>query len=157
MCNFAIAWMQTVAEHNTECPLPLFLFHLRTPDGLEEDDLGIELPDVEHAYLEAYRAIPETVVDLMRQGVEARDHVFVIADAEGAVLMEVPLSEPLHPQQKGRPLEPFDRARRLSGEIAAEIARARETAQQSREILARARETMRQSHEILARPHPKLP
>ncbi len=27
--------------------------------------------------------------------------------------MEVPLSEPLHPQQKGRPLEPFDRARRV--------------------------------------------
>ncbi len=61
-------------------PIPVPPAH---PDGLEEDDLGIELPDVEHAYLEAYRAIPETVVDLMRQGVGGRDHAFVIADAGG--------------------------------------------------------------------------
>ncbi|WP_342111833.1 DUF6894 family protein [Methylobacterium sp. SI9] len=119
--------------------MPLFHIHLRRPDWLEEDELGIEFPDLERAYLETYRAIPETVVDLMRHGVEPRGHAFVIADAAGVVLMEVPLSEPLRPQRQGRPSKRFVRARRLSGEIAAEIARARETTRQSREILARSR------------------
>lgn len=119
--------------------MPLFLFHLRTPAGLEEDDLGIELPDLEGAYLEAYRSIPETAGDLLRKGSDLRGHAFVIADAAGAVLMEVPLNEPVRPRRQSRPSEPFSRARRLSDEIAAEITRARETARHSREILARAR------------------
>lgn len=130
---------KAAVECIAECPLPLFLFHLRTPDGLDEDDLGIELPDLERAYLEAYRAIPETVVDLMRQGVEPRGHAFVIADAAGAVLMEVPLSEPLRPRQQTRPSERFARAKRLLNEVEAEIARGQEAMRQTHKILARAR------------------
>jgi len=130
---------KTAARRTAERLLPLFHIHMRRPDRLEEDELGIEFPDLERAYLETYRAIPETVVDLMRHGVEPRGHAFIIADAAGVVLMEVPLSESLRPQRQGRPSERFVRARRLSGEIAAEIARARETTRQSREILARSR------------------
>lgn len=130
---------KTATKRTVETLLPLFHIHLRRPDGLEEDELGIEFPDLERAYLEAYRAIPETVTDLMRQGVEPGGHTFVIADTAGAVLMEVPLSEPLRPRQQRRPTERFTRAKRLSADIAAEIARARETARQSREIIARAR------------------
>lgn len=130
---------KTATRRAVERLLPLFHIHLRKPDGLEEDELGIEFPDLERAYLETYRAIPETVIDLMRQGVGSRGHAFVIADASGVILMEVPLDEPLRTRRPGEPSERRSRAKRLSGEIAAEIARARETARQSREILARAR------------------
>ena len=35
--------------------MPLYFFHLRSVQGLSPDELGIELPDVETEYLEAFR------------------------------------------------------------------------------------------------------
>jgi hypothetical protein len=35
--------------------MPRFYFHLRTAQGLNPDEIGLELPDVEAAYLEAFR------------------------------------------------------------------------------------------------------
>lgn len=100
---------KTAARCTAEFLLPLFYIHMHTPDGLEEDDLGIEFPDIECAYLETYRAIPEMVADLIRQGVEPSGHAFIIANAAGAVLMEVPLSEPL----RIRPEPPSGRSVRV--------------------------------------------
>lgn len=119
--------------------MPLFYIHLRTPDGLDEDDVGLPFPNLESAYLEAYQTIPAMAGDLMRKGLNPIRYTFVIADAAGVVLTEVPFSEGLG---DGRPRQPPVRSghsRRLSQEIAQEITRARETAARSREILARAR------------------
>lgn len=119
--------------------MPLFFFHLRTPSGTDQDDLGIEFPSLECAYLEAYRAIPDLVAELLREGSDPLIPIFVIADAGGTTLMELPFAEAV----RGRPRRPRSReqrSRRLSGEINALIASARETVQRSRELLARARD-----------------
>ena len=39
--------------------MPRYFFHLRTAAGLEDDELGLEFPGLEAAYLDACRAIPE--------------------------------------------------------------------------------------------------
>lgn len=119
--------------------MPLFFFHLRTPEGLDPDENGLMMPDLETAYLEACDSIPDMAADLVHKGLSPMPFSFVIADAAGETLMEVPFAERLRdPLRLIRPNQ-HGRARRLSGEIADAIGTARETLQQSREILARAR------------------
>ncbi|WP_267406938.1 hypothetical protein [Methylobacterium sp. GC_Met_1] len=119
--------------------MPLFFFHLRTPEGLDPDEDGLMLSDLETAYLEACASIPDMAADLARTGLSPMPYSFVIANAAGEALMEVPFAERLRdPRRLTRP-DQHVRARRLSGEIADVIGVTRETLQQSREILARAR------------------
>lgn len=122
-----------------ETALPLFFFHLRTPAGVAEDDMGIEFPTLERAYLEAYRSIPDMVVELLRQGSDPLVPSFIIADEVGTTLIELPFIEAVRDRPR-RPRSRDQRSRRLSGEINALIAKARDTVRQSREILARARD-----------------
>ncbi|MDP4026757.1 hypothetical protein Q8W71_29560 [Methylobacterium sp. NEAU 140] len=75
--------------------MPLFLFHLRTPDGLDRDDLGVEFESLEAAYLDVCVTIQEMAADYVRQGVNPLPFAFVIADAAEAELMEVPFAERL--------------------------------------------------------------
>ena len=79
--------------------MPWFYFHLRTPAGLERDDLGLELAGIEAAYLDGCRAIPTMAADLMKKRVDPQRCCFEIADSEGQVLLEVPFTEIL---DKGR-------------------------------------------------------
>lgn len=121
--------------------VPLFHFHLRTPNGLDRDEDGLIMPDLETAYLEACASIPDMAIDLIREGLSPMPYAFVITDAVGKTLMDVPFSERLRdPQRQARPNQGA-RARRLSREIADAIGEARETTKRSREILARARGT----------------
>lgn len=120
--------------------MPLFFFHLRTPDGLDPDEDGLLMPDLETAYLEACASIPGMAADLARSGLSPLPYTFIITDADGETLMEVPFAERLRdPKQKAVPNQ-STRARQLSREIADAISAARETARRSREILARARD-----------------
>lgn len=80
--------------------MPRFHFHLRTPDGLEPDLDGLDLPDLDAAYLEAYRAIPSLSADLMSDGSNPLVHAFVIADARGREVMEVPFTERLRDRRQ---------------------------------------------------------
>ncbi|WP_091788553.1 hypothetical protein [Methylobacterium sp. UNC378MF] len=122
-----------------EALVPLFFFHLRTPDGLDPDEDGLVLADLETAYLQACASIPDMAAELMHTGHSPMPYSFVIADAAGETLMEVPFGERLrNPRRLARPNQ-HARARRLSSEIAEAIGAARETLQHSREILARAR------------------
>ena len=43
--------------------MPRYFFHLTTPSGTDLDDTGIEWPDPNFAYLEACKAIPDTVLE----------------------------------------------------------------------------------------------
>lgn len=120
--------------------MPLFFFHLRTPDGLDPDEDGLAMPDLDTAYLEACASIPDMAADLARAGLSPQPYAFIIADADGETLMEVPFAERLRdPKQKAAPNQ-TTRARRLSREIADAITEARETARRSRELLTRARD-----------------
>lgn len=73
-----------------------FYFHLCTPKGLERDPVGLDWPSLEVAYLEACRAIPGLCADLLHEGIAPLTCAFVICDAAGSELMEVPFGERLH-------------------------------------------------------------
>lgn len=80
--------------------MPLYFFHLRTPAGLEPDEVGLECPSVEVAYLEACRTMPGMAAELVHQGWNPMHRAFEIADARGALLLEVPFGEILHDEGK---------------------------------------------------------
>jgi hypothetical protein len=119
--------------------MPLFFFHLRTPDSLDADEDGLVMRDLEAAYLEACASIPSMAIDLIREGLSPIPYAFVITDAAGEFLMEVPFSEKLHAPKRRIPPNQTARTRRLSREIEDAIGMARETARHSRAILTRAR------------------
>ena len=119
--------------------MPLFFFHLRTPEGLEPDQDGLVMADLETAYLQACAAIPDMAAEFMQTGQNPLPYGFVIADAVGETLMEVPFAERMRSSRPPVRSKQHDRARRLSSEIAEAINAARETLRHSREILARAR------------------
>ncbi|MGU3663730.1 DUF6894 family protein [Methylobacterium sp. A49B] len=119
--------------------LPLFYFHLQTPNGLDPDEIGLEMTDLETAYLQACASIPDMAAELVFEGLSPMPYIFVIADAAGETLMEVPFAERMRDARRLVPPRQGARARQLSREIADAIGTARETVQRSREILARAR------------------
>lgn len=80
--------------------MPWFYFDLRTPHGLDHDEIGLELVDVETAYLEAYAGIESMANDLFRCGTLPVWCTFEIRDAKNRLLMEVPFSEALGQWQR---------------------------------------------------------
>ncbi|HKT53328.1 MAG TPA: PAS domain-containing protein, partial [Caulobacteraceae bacterium] len=73
-----------------------FYFHIRGPDGLEPDQLGLEFESADQAYFEACRAIPKLATDLLEHGRDPLTSAFEISDAHGRVVMEVPFGEGLN-------------------------------------------------------------
>ncbi|MDP4027289.1 hypothetical protein Q8W71_32515 [Methylobacterium sp. NEAU 140] len=110
--------------------MPLYHFHLRTPDGLERDETGLVLRDLDAAYLEACATIPGLSVDLLREGRDPMACTFVITGAPDPdrILLEVPFDERV--RHIGRPTTPaspaaataLTRAQRLIVELRAEHA-----------------------------------
>jgi hypothetical protein len=45
--------------------VPWFYFHLRSPVGLERDEIGLEFASIEAAYLEACRTVPAMSAELV--------------------------------------------------------------------------------------------
>ena len=70
-----------------------FFFHLHTPDGIEQDDIGVPFASVEEAYIEACRAIPGIAADIIRGRASPLGYSFVIANGNGEEMMTVPFSE----------------------------------------------------------------
>ena len=64
-----------------EAAVPLYFFHLRTAQGLNPDETGLELPDAEAAYLEAFKTAQDMWADLLRQREDPTRHSFEIAEA----------------------------------------------------------------------------
>jgi hypothetical protein len=122
--------------------MPLFFFHLRTPRGLERDAFGLDRPSLEVAYLEACRTIPDLCVDLLNEGTAPLACAFLICDADGTELIEVPFNEQLNDgRRSGRPnpvpeqlacLAEVRKGRRLVAEMRAQIAEMRASAAEMR-------------------------
>ena len=89
-----------------------FYFHLRTHEGLEADEYGIECGDVHAAYLQACRGIPDVAAQFLAAGRDPIGYRFEIASEDGAVVMEVPFDELLRPSTAAPPLHPVVRSRR---------------------------------------------
>ncbi len=76
--------------------MPRFFFDLRLKgECLERDDIGIDLPDFETAYIEAHRAAVEMWADARRQGHKPSEAGFEVRDARGTVVLELPFAEAL--------------------------------------------------------------
>lgn len=133
--------------------MPLFYFHLRTPTGLDPDEIGLEYSDLERAYLEACRTVPEMAVDLVRRGRSPMSHAFEITDAAGSLLLEVPFGEVLQDGRKPRrPPLPSVADRTVSA-----VTRAQELSVSLHEQVERLRAQMRRSQDILASRRPVGP
>ncbi|MBB2960948.1 DUF6894 family protein [Methylobacterium sp. R2-1] len=129
--------------------MPRFFFHLRSHNGWEQDDTGLDLDGVESAYLEAYAAVPAISADLLREKANPYRHTFEIMDASGNLLLEVPFSEVL---EEGKQPSPPDQRRRwhkaqaemertacLIADVQAEQAALQATLADTRRLLAEAR------------------
>ncbi|MBB2964453.1 DUF6894 family protein [Methylobacterium sp. R2-1] len=129
--------------------MPRFFFHLRTPDGFDQDDVGLDLAGVECAYLEAYAAVPAISADLLREKANPYRHTLEIMDASGNLLMELPFSEvleerrqPSPPDQRRRWHEAqaeMERTACLIADVQAEQAALRATLAETKRLLAEAR------------------
>ena len=72
-----------------------FYFDYRDNQGrLDTDETGIEFPDLETAYLDAYRAAIDMWAESRRRGDNLGSASFTIRDRNG-VLVELPFAEAL--------------------------------------------------------------
>lgn len=129
--------------------MPLYFFHLRTEQGLQVDDLGTSFPDLDAAYLDVCRTIPNMVSDLLAEGLDPVRCGFEIVDREGQVLLQVPFLERLQkggdqcrPALAGRPqgcVDLFDTLDRLMVAMRIETARLRRNVTEARMLANRTR------------------
>ena len=126
--------------------MPLFFFHLRGgPDGLSLDRDGLDLLDVEAAYLEAHQTALDMAQEWLRKGRSPRGYAFEVANGAGEVVFEVPFAEALDRQAGRRPVnltrairtakEQGERMMRLSAEVAREVEAVQENLRQSQMLL----------------------
>jgi hypothetical protein len=116
-----------------------YYFHLRVGDTLSSDELGLELPDLETAYLEAFRGAQEMWTELLAEGSDPFSRAFEIADANGRILLTVPFREVLDrvrkpvaaPSNRKRELnELLEKRRALTGSMRQELKAMRESIEQ---------------------------
>src|SRR5262249_26597268 len=67
-----------------------YFFHLRVGRELSVDELGVELPDLDTAYLEAFQAAQEMWGELLAEKSDPLLRSFEIADASGRLLLTLP-------------------------------------------------------------------
>ena len=73
-----------------------FYFDRRHHDvRLETDKVGIDLPDLEAAYLAAYHAAIDMWAEARHEGRDLRRHRFEIRWAERGLVLELPFTEVL--------------------------------------------------------------
>jgi hypothetical protein len=74
--------------------MPKFYFEFGDEDGgFDSDPDGIEFPNLEAAYLDAYHSAIDMWAECRHRGKDLRGHQFLIKDSFGRVLVELPLSE----------------------------------------------------------------
>lgn len=70
-----------------------FFLHLKSPDAIDRDDIGLACEDLEHAYLQACEAIPDVAAEILRNRRDPMKYSFLIENEAGERLMTVPFSE----------------------------------------------------------------
>ena len=119
-----------------------FFFNFRDGKHFEPDDVGLELPDLNAAYLEAFETAKEMWIEAIRSMRDPRRQQFEISDAQGNTLLIVPFKEVMDSLKgvpKAAPMTEAERAARLSSELAESIVIARTRLDESRALLARLR------------------
>jgi PAS domain S-box-containing protein len=70
--------------------MPRYFFHLKSPDGLEIDEIGLNLPNQKVAHTTALGVMAEMAGELMQEGRSPLECSYWITDDRGALLSEVP-------------------------------------------------------------------
>jgi hypothetical protein len=127
--------------------MPRYFFHLWTGERYEVDTVGLELPDADTAYVEAYRAAQDLCSEMISTRRQLGAHRFEVADPSGRKLLDLPFSELLgSPPSRRTPPEVLAanmaRVRDLSNALDEEIKRAQRTMKASKQVLDRAQRSM---------------
>lgn len=77
--------------------MPVFFFHLSLSSGVERDKVGVPFASIEEAYLNACETIPTLAADLLKEGHDLGRCAFLITDATGVPLLDVPFAELARP------------------------------------------------------------
>jgi hypothetical protein len=101
--------------------------------------MGLELPDLDAAYLEAFEAAKEMWGEAIRDMRNPGRQQFEIADEKGNTLVIVPFREVLESLKgvpKPHPMEMAQRTAKLSGEVAEAIKKARTQLSEAKTLLS---------------------
>jgi hypothetical protein len=80
--------------------MPRFFFHFTSQGDVSRDEVGTEFPSLEAAYLDSCQSALEMSIDKLRVRDDPTNDSVEIADESGRLLMTIPFSEVLRPQQK---------------------------------------------------------
>ena len=75
--------------------MPQYFFNFRDQSEFDPDGEGLELPDLDAAYLQAFEAAKEMWGEAIREMRDPRQQQFEISDAEGNTLLVLPFMEVL--------------------------------------------------------------
>jgi hypothetical protein len=118
--------------------MPRFFFNFRNATTFSPDEEGLELPDLDAAYLEAFEAAKEMWGEAILQMRNPGRQQFEISDVDGKTLLIVPFKEVINSLKgvpKPHPLQTAERATRLTAEIYERLATARERLAESIALL----------------------
>ena len=128
--------------------MPRYYFHYWTGRRYEVDETGVEFPDFDAAFLDAFAAAGEISAETMRLGGNPEGMWFDIVDHCGRPLTQIPFSEALDANGQRRPgrgpsLMPMEvnaslRAR-LVERLRSTVATAQQRRRESEELVARSR------------------
>jgi hypothetical protein len=80
--------------------MPRFFFHFTSQNDVSRDEVGTVFPSLEAAYLDSCQSALEMSIDKLRAREDPMNDSVEIADESGRLLMNIPFSEVLRPQQK---------------------------------------------------------
>src|SRR5262249_53582738 len=130
-----------------------YYFHLRIGGELSPDELGLELPHLDAAYLEAFHAAQAMWSELLAERSDPPLRSFEIADASGRGLLTLPFREVLERARKpnGRIPQEVRSAQALLERTRALAASLRHEIGTARQMIENAQESMRQTQNVLDR------
>jgi hypothetical protein len=119
--------------------MPRFFFNFRDATDFDRDEEGLELPDLDAAYLEAFEAAKEMWGEAIRELRNPGRQQIEICDADGKTLLIVPLREVLDSLKgvsKPPPMQTAERAAKLSAEVEEAVRTAHHRLREARTLLA---------------------
>jgi hypothetical protein len=125
--------------------MPQFYFHLKIGREWHSDEIGLELPTVEAAYLEAFAGAQEMWSELLAERSDPTIYSFEISDEAGECLMRVPFTEVLDRARKPPAPAGHNSTTALMSKTAGLSAALAEQIERTRRMLRETQETLRRS------------
>ena len=131
-----------------------YYFHLRIGREFSPDEIGLDLPDLDIAYLEAFHAARAMWSELLAERSDPMLRSFEIADSDGRVLLVLPFREVLESARRPKGRMPneiqsaytlLEKTRTLTEALGEEIKAAQA-------MIETTRRSMQQTRRVLAAP-----